>query len=42
MTVALPVIVTPVQAQEVRTEASQDFKDIPKKSLHIQRNNGNA
>lgn len=29
-TVALPVIVAPVQAQEVRTVASQDFKDVPK------------
>lgn len=30
MTVALPVIVVPVQAQEFRTEVSQDFKDVPK------------
>lgn len=29
-TVALPVIVAPVKAQEVSTEASQDFKDVPK------------
>ncbi|MFJ7734334.1 S-layer homology domain-containing protein [Lysinibacillus sp. NPDC097231] len=30
MAVALPVIVAPVQAQEVKTEVSQDFKDVSK------------
>lgn len=30
MTVSLPVIVAPVHAQEVKTEVSQDFIDVPK------------
>lgn len=30
MTVALPIMVAPVQAQEVVAEVSQDFKDVPK------------
>lgn len=30
MAVALPVMVAPVQAQEVGSEVSQDFKDVPK------------